>query len=240
MIYNKLKNLTAKKYELPNGNRLKLKLNNKIMPKLLNNYDFENSEFTNVNFNNSNLRDTKLHHVDLEKCTFNNSRGNINTSFFSSLINESTFKSSEFEKSDFKKSNIINCDFSSSNLIECDFMGSILLTSLFTNANLKDCHFEYCDLTGCDFTDAKNLHTCSFLMAIYDEEYPPLFNKGNEFILDNLLQKPKNSNLTPDETLGVISGIIDPTTLNKGGKKKKNKSKKKLKKKNKSKKKRKK
>ena len=49
MIYNKLKNLTAKKYELPNGNRLKLKLNNKIMPKLLNNYDFENSEFTNVN-----------------------------------------------------------------------------------------------------------------------------------------------------------------------------------------------
>ena len=226
-----------KEYQLPDGKNFKLKLQDKIMPRLLNNYDFENSEFINVDFTSSNLKDSKMHYVEFDECILDKCLGDEDTSFFSSTMIKCSIRSTTFQGSDFKNSYIVICDFANSNLNNCDFMGSNLSASLFVNTKFSNCHFENCDLTGCDFTKAKGLDTCHFLMAIYDEEHPPIFNKKDEeLIRDKLLKKPINSHLTPNETLGVISGAIDPTTLSSGGKKKKkNKSiKKKLKKKNKS------
>ena len=95
----------------------------------------------------------------------------------------------------FKNVDFTNANFSYSNLENAQFIECVL-----TNAKFNDCV-----LTNTVFENVTDVITSSFMMAIYEENYPPI--GLDKTIINTLLVNPNESPFCPEITRRLISNL---------------------------------
>lgn len=95
----------------------------------------------------------------------------------------------------FKNVDLTNADFSHSNLENAQFIECLL-----TNAKFNDCV-----LTNTVFENVINVTTSNFMMAIYEENFPPI--GLDKAIINTLLVNPNDSPFCPEITRSLISNL---------------------------------